>query len=391
MRPLVILETHPVQYHAPVYREAAKHIPLAVVYGSDFSVTGYQDREFGRTFAWDTDLLSGYESHFLRRVEQGGAVNYDAVLPDGLDVAVRQLNPAAVLAVGYASSFDRGALRTATQFGCPLLFRAETTDSARQRSWWKGRLRDGWLRRQYRNCARLLFVGERSRAHYRRLGVAEDRLVFSPYCVDTTPFRFHETDRAELREAIRNELELSADEIVILFSGKLVRRKGVDLLPDAVRRLPAELRERIVLAFLGDGELREQLQADAVRPPSITTRFFGFQNQTTLSRYYHAADLLVLPSREGETWGLVVNEALHHGVPVVASDAVGSTSDLVKPGLTGEVCATDSPDALAQAIAKVAPLIGQADVREQCRAVVASYGVAAAAQGITTAFQSVAL
>jgi hypothetical protein len=67
---LAVIETHPVQYHAPVYRELQKTwgIPVTAIYGSDFSVAGYRDREFGATFAWDSDLLSGYSSIFLDRV-----------------------------------------------------------------------------------------------------------------------------------------------------------------------------------------------------------------------------------------------------------------------------------------------------------------------------------
>src|SRR5438445_5111187 len=74
---LAIIETHPVQYHAPVYRAVQRlGVPITVVYGSDFSVAGYRDREFGARFAWDTDLLSGYSARFLTQVATGGAADY---------------------------------------------------------------------------------------------------------------------------------------------------------------------------------------------------------------------------------------------------------------------------------------------------------------------------
>lgn len=58
---LAVIDTHPIQYRAPVYRTLSTEIgiPITVIYGSDFSVVGYQDKEFGAKFAWDTDLLSG--------------------------------------------------------------------------------------------------------------------------------------------------------------------------------------------------------------------------------------------------------------------------------------------------------------------------------------------
>ena len=73
---LVVVETHPVQYHAPVYRELGRlGVPVTAIYGSDFSVAGYTDPEFQTHFAWDTDLLSGYRSVFVSRVAAGGATD----------------------------------------------------------------------------------------------------------------------------------------------------------------------------------------------------------------------------------------------------------------------------------------------------------------------------
>ena len=336
--PLVVVETHPVQYHAPVFRAVQRlGVPVIVVYGSDFSISGYVDREFGTMFAWDTDLLGGYESRFLTRIATGGPEAYEKVRADGLDQVLAELSPAAVMLLGYTSRFDKGAIRATLKAGYPLLFRGETTDHARKRSVVRNLIRDQVLRFFYSRCRRLLYIGRHSLAHFRRLGCPESKLTFSPYCVNTAPFQTDEAARAALRDATRSELDLRPDQLVVLFSGKLVRRKGVDLLPTAVRQLAPELSRRIVLVFLGDGDMREELVRVSASEPVVAMRFLGFQNQSNLSRFYQAADLLVLPSRESETWGLVVNEALHHGLPCVVSEGVGSALDLVKPEGIGEV------------------------------------------------------
>ena len=72
---LAVIETHPIQYHAPVYRVLQQRlgVPVTAIYGSDFSVAGSRDAEFGTTFAWDADLLSGYTPLFLSRVDSGVA------------------------------------------------------------------------------------------------------------------------------------------------------------------------------------------------------------------------------------------------------------------------------------------------------------------------------
>jgi glycosyltransferase involved in cell wall biosynthesis len=385
---LAVIETHPIQYHAPVYRALQQQfgVPVTAVYGSDFSLAGYRDREFGESFAWDTDLLSGYSAEFLSVQAKGGASTAEATTTRGLGKVLQRLQPAAILLVGYSPRFFRGAILHALATGRPLLFRAETTDHAVSRSGMKSWVRDQLLRALYRRCARLLYVGERSRQHFLRLGCPEQRIIFSPYCVDTAPFQTDESARAKLREPTRQALDVAANQTMVLFSGKLSRRKGVDVLVQAVRRLPEAQRQQIVVVFLGNGELRDELERCAREEPALEIRFAGFQNQSRLSAYYHAADLLVLPSIHSETWGLVVNEALHHGVPAVVSDAVGSAPDLIEQGVTGEVCAAGSAESLAEAMQRAMTWIGGENVRSQCRARVSGYTVEKAAEGIASAF-----
>ncbi len=387
---LVVIETHPVQYHAPVYRSVEQEfgIPVTAIYGSDFSVAGYTDREFMTRFSWDVDLLSGYSHRFLARSRDGAAQSAEGVNTHGLRKALLELRPEAILLLGYNPRFHQFAFLEAQRVGCPLLFRGETTDHARSRSAVKAWIRDQALRRLYSSFGRLLYVGRRSQAHFARLGVPSDRLVFSPYCVEISRFHTNEEQRMKLRDATRRELALSSDQVVLLFSGKLSRRKGVDLLFAAVKALPLYARRNITLLILGAGELMQSLKTATVSDRHVTAHFVGFQNQSQLSRFYHAADLLVLPSIWSETWGLVVNEALHHGLPCVVSDAVGCAPDLVIPGETGEVCEAGSVGALSAAIERARALVGRPAIREACRSRVGRFTVHHAAEGVARAYSA---
>jgi glycosyltransferase involved in cell wall biosynthesis len=385
---LAAIETHPIQYHAPVYRVLQRDfgIPVTAIYGSDFSVAGYRDAEFGSTFAWDTGLLSGYTSVFLERVAQGGARSPQAASTRGLAQALHGVRPGAVLLVGYSPRFHQLAFLQAARLRRPLLLRAETTDHALRRGTLKALVRDEALRWLYQRCTRLMYVGRRSIEHFRRLGCHDDKLVFSPYCVDTTPFQLDDASRQRLRGATRSELGIRSDERVLLLSGKLVRRKRPDLLLKAIRELPAEQRSQVHVLVLGSGDRQPELEALAREDPMIRMTCLGFQNQSRLSAYYHSADLLVLPSESGETWGLVVNEALHHGLPCVVSDAVGSGPDLIQAGRTGDVFESGSVSALARALERAWSLMADAGVRERCRQCVAEYSVERAAEGVARAY-----
>ena len=90
------------------------------------------------------------------------------------------------------------------------------------------------------------------------------------------------------------------------------------------------------LLFVGDGELRSEMvefiTVNGLQHVTIT----GFKNQTELPECYVCGDIFVLPARF-ETWGLVVNEAMVFGLPVIASDGVGAAADLVESNVTGLV------------------------------------------------------
>jgi glycosyltransferase involved in cell wall biosynthesis len=387
---LAVIETHPVQYHAPVYRALQQRhgIDVTVIYGSDFSVAGYRDTEFQTEFAWDTDLLSGYQSRFLSTVRNGGGRTSDAVSSHGVRHALRSIDPRAILLLGYSPSFYQWTWLQALREGRPLLFRGETSEAPQSNQAFRQRLRSGILRMLYRSCRKVLYIGENSRRHFAGYGCPPDKLVFSPYCVDISPFHVDEQSRNQSRQQMRSALGIGGDDTVLLFAGKLSHRKGPDLLVEAVKQLPAERRARTTILFLGSGELEQLLREAAAGIPAVKAHFAGFQNQKQLSPYYHASDLLVLPSRHSETWGLVVNEALHHGIPCLVSDAVGCWPDLIRPGETGEVFGAGSAAELSAGILRAVDLVDRSEIRRQCRERVSGYTIEHAADGIAAAYRA---
>jgi glycosyltransferase involved in cell wall biosynthesis len=305
----------------------------------------------------------------------------------GLAKILWQTRPEVILLSGYSSQFVRDALAQLVCLPIPWVFRAETTDHAVQRTRIKGFARDAMLRALYARMSALAYIGQRSQRHYQRLGVPERKLFFAPYGVETSPFHVNEADRARLRRPCRAQLQLSDERVLLLFSGKLSERKDPTRLVHAVRALPARLRQRITLVYLGAGELAGELVNLAAAEARVDVRLIGFKNQRELSAYYHAADALVLGSRWGETWGLVVNEAMHHGTPCIVSHQVGCAPDLIIPGDTGEVFEAGAAESLARAIERIWPRLGTRACRERVRAHSAGYSLDAAASGIAQAVE----
>jgi glycosyltransferase involved in cell wall biosynthesis len=167
---------------------------------------------------------------------------------------------------------------------------------------------------------------------------------------------------------------------VILFAAKLISKKAPLVLLEAFRRLRE--RQDCALLVVGEGELRPQAEVAA----GADVHLAGFLNQSELPEAYVAADVFCLPSVHHETWGLVVNEALNFGLPVIVSDKVGCAADLVRPGWNGLVVPAGEPGPLADALEQ---LVVDEELRrtfgERGCELVGEYSIEACADGIVAA------
>ena len=140
---------------------------------------------------------------------------------------------------------------------------------------------------------------------------------------------------------------------VFLYSGALIKRKGVDLLAAAFCRL-AEQFKHIRLHLVGEGDLRQSLEHKLTKYHQ-QVQFFGFQSWDKLPYYYQQADILCLPSRY-DGWGVVVPEGLTAGLPVISTRLTGAAIDLIKDGSNGWLIDTNDSESLYQAMYQAAIL-----------------------------------
>jgi len=173
-----------------------------------------------------------------------------------------------------------------------------------------------------------------------------------PHSVDRKRFQI-DAERLKLRRSeLRKEKDLGENAMVFMFSGKFIPKKRpldfICAIERAVRSNP-----RIEGLMVGDGPLRARCE-ELARERRVPIRFTGFLNQSQITKAYVVSDALVLPSDGGETWGLVVNEAMACARPCIVSDQVGCGPDLVIPQKTGAVFPVGHVDALAKSILQLA-------------------------------------
>jgi glycosyltransferase involved in cell wall biosynthesis len=338
MRPqLVAFLSHPIQHYTPWFAALGRRMgdDFRVIYSSRHGVDAARDPEFGETFAWDMDLLAGYAHEFepnARRHSPGGG--FWGIRFGHARERLRRLRPRAVMTFGWLFAGYWEAARAASMEEIPYLLRTESNAlSGGSRLRW--RMKDWTAGRLCRGAAGCLAIGTRNAELYRAYGVDPGRILMAPYFVDNDWFA-RETQRLRPRRAeLRQSFGLPADALVFLFMGKLVAKKHPDDLLEAWMGLAPELKARSAVLFGGNGELASSLRERAAGEPRVA--FAGFLNRSRLPEAYAASDVLVLPSDAGETWGLVVNEAMASGLATIVSDRVGCAPDLVDEGITGYV------------------------------------------------------
>jgi glycosyltransferase involved in cell wall biosynthesis len=383
-----LLATHPVQYYVPWYRALASVVDLRVFYCQRPTPEQQAAAGFGVPFEWDVPLLDGYDHQFLanraRRPALGSFWGCDT--PEIADL-IRAERPDAFIVHGWGTRAYWQAMWACWREGIPLMVQGDSQlPTARPWLWRQGkRLVYGAFIPRF---DAYLVVGERARQYYLRYAADPQRMFFCPRAVDNTFFAAAADRIRPERSRLRASWGIPADAIVFLFAGKFVPKKRPHDFVRAVAEV-AGSRSRVWGLMVGDGPLRASVER-IVSSASSPISFAGFMNQTQMPRAYAASDALVLPSDGGETWGLVVNEAMASGLAVVVSDQVGCAPDLVVPSKTGETFPCGSVSELAAVLTRLADqpatLTGLgAGAREH----VERYSIGAAVRGTLEALQAV--
>lgn len=352
---LAIVTSHPIQNQAPLWRAlAAAGVRFEVWFLTPHAVTASADKEFGRTFAWDINLLEGYPHRFLDVAPGWNLREFNGI-------TLRRTWAEELKSAGVTTLWIEGwrfrelwrAAAAAHSLGLRLWLRGESHDLAPE-SWARGFLKRIFLRRLFRQVDRFLCIGTANRRFYLGHGIGADRLAAAPYCVDNARFQAAAAKLRPGREELRAAWAIAPDAFVVLFCGKLIAKKRPADLIDAARAAGAAAGRPLHLLYAGDGELAGELRRQLASPPAVAGTITGFLNQSEVPRAFAAADCLALPSDYGETWGLVVNEALASGIDVIVSDHVGCAEDLAAPLGAAHVYPCGDTAALARALGTVA-------------------------------------
>lgn len=331
---LAILSSHPIQYNAPLFALLAKsnHIELKVFYTWSQSKESLFDKDFGHEIKWDIPLLEGYDYEFVDNISTNpGPGSFKGIDCPGLITTLKAWNPQAILVFGWNYKAHFGVMRH-FKGKVPVYFRGDSTLIDEQGGY-KQLIRRFFLTWVYHYVDGAFYVGKNNREYFLKHGLKPQELFYAPHAVDND--RFSEVlANSEVRSAHwRNQLSIPLEAIVVLFVGKFEPKKNPLLLLKVAIGMQAT---GVHFVFVGNGVFEKEMRLLADKQSYI--HFLPFQNQSLMPEVYNMADILALPSQgPGETWGLVLNEAMACKLAVLASTKVGSSIDLVEQGKNGYI------------------------------------------------------
>lgn len=325
-------------YRAPVFR--ALHEQL----GPGLEVLLLSEREKNRWWTAQANslparVLLGKHLFFPGR---DWALHFNT----GISRAIRSHAPNVVVISGWDNPSYWMALGSAKVLGIPVvLWSGSHRLSGRSQ---RGPIR--WLKERFVRAAdAYLSYGSMAADYLVELGAPRDRIVVGSNAVESAIFA-----SCSVQSGAR-ERQGSHDKLIVLFSGQLIARKGLDILIRALSRASSSAH----LWVIGNGPERANCEKLAGELLPGRAQFLGERQYAELPAIYAAADLFVMPSLV-EVWGLVLNEAMASGLPVISSRQAGATADLVVGKETGLTFDATSIDDLA---AQLTMMLGNPDLR----------------------------
>jgi len=351
-RPLVgYLVSHPIQYHAPLFRRLAESsvLDFVALFGIEATEGGRYDTQFGRQVDFGLDLLRGYRWRRVAQASRNPRIDaFWSLRTPSLNTIWEVESPDVLVLHGWRTAMMWQAALGAVFRRTPYLVRAETP--ILQHATTSRRLHDAaravCIRPLVRRAAGVLSLGTANDRFYRSLGIAPHLIFRVPYSVDNGAVKHHATLGRQQRSVLRARFAIPEGAFLAITAAKLIpRKRPLDLL-HALAQLP----EKTHLLWIGSGELQDPVREEAQRL-GLTHRVHlpGFCSSPMTWTLLGIADIFLLPSGT-EPWGLAINEAVAAGLPTIVSDACGAAEDLVRPDRTGHVVRTGDIGAWVGAI-----------------------------------------
>lgn len=355
---VAIISPVPLYYHTPLYCLLSNNnnINLIVYYCSDETLRGVDvERMYCAKghITSKSDLLDGYNCKFLKNYFFSPSVlNWPfGLINFGIWNEIKRENFDAVIIHAWTNFTWWLAFFACLKFHTPIFFMTDTNIAAKSsKSKFKKHLKkiilDKFL---FKRASGFLTSGTANEEFYKYHGVSPEKMVKFHYSFGYERFLQKAKKLKPQRKEIRARFDIRDSDFVILFVGRLSEEKFLLTLLEAYGKINKTNKK---LFLVGDGPMRQQIEQKIKELKAENVYLVGFRPRESIFDFYAMADILVLPSKN-ETWGIVINEAMCFGLPIVSSDKVGAAVDLVKDDYNGFIFPSGNAKQLSMRIEKL--------------------------------------
>lgn len=189
-------------------------------------------------------------------------------------------------------------------------------------------------------------TGRTCNDYYLRYGANSDKLIFYPFSSLKEKDIIEKPKSFEEKQEIRRKLGIR-EEKVVLAVGQFIYRKGFDILLEAAKNIIDDTG----IYFVGGTPTEEYIEIKK-KNNLRNVHFIGFKKKNNLKEYFMSADVFVLPTRE-DIWGLVIEEAMACGLPIISTEQCAAALELVKNGRNGYIIPVENVERLTESILSI--------------------------------------
>lgn len=333
---VLFITNYPSPYRVEFFNLLGQNVDLTVAF------TERIENQKHRSSAWFNSDYSGFHEVFLNRLVRIGK---KAFYKDVISLVKQPFD--FIILGGYSSLTLMVAIEYMRLHRIPFAIEADG-GMVKEESFFYRRIKKHFIG----SASWWISSGKITTEYFLHYGAKKEKIYVYPF----TSLRERDVleTRAEVisngivtrKKQVRDTLRISENKM-ILFVGQMIQRKGIDILLHAAKEFPDEVGVYILGGDPPDDylSLRTELRLKHVY-------FVGFKGKTELADYFRAADVFVLPTRE-DIWGLVINEAMSFGLPIVSTDRCVAALELVENNINGIIVPVNDPEALANGIKQV--------------------------------------
>lgn len=318
----------PSPYRVHFFTELGKKCELTVLY--ERTSAGDRDTK------WKEEAGTSYKEIYLKGKNIGADNSF---CPDVIRYLNRDYD---IVVVGMYSTYT--AMLAMTWMKLKRISYVISTDGGfvRKESSLKRKFKTMWLS----SAKYWMGTGKLAREYLKYYGANDDKIFDYPFTSVDEEDLLTEKISLDEKKQLRKKLGITAEKVVVSV-GQFIPRKGFDILLRACKQISCQ---NTVVLLIGGTEEAFKREVSKEVPDYI--KIYPFMVKQELFQYYKAADLFILPTRE-DVWGLVINEAMACGLPVITTDRCGAGVELVKEGKNGCIVKAEDENALAESLRKM--------------------------------------